>query len=354
MARENLTKTKTGLRALFFIIGCLSFLLACTGDDAAKKLSGSTMGTTYHITMINPSSEINLIDLQQDIDIRLKILNGIFSTYEDDSELSRLNRAPVNEWIPVSSEMMQVLEMALAISAQSEGAYDVTVGPLVDLWGFGSKEVAEGVLPDATLVQKARDQVCYQCIEFDVNESRVRKKRELYIDLSSIAKGYAVDEVGNLLYKRQIRDYMVEIGGEVITRGVNAAAETWKLGIESPNLSLPTETQKLQQVIRVSGQGVATSGDYRNFVVIDGKSYSHLINPATGYPVTHNPSSVTVIAETCALADGWATAMTVLGVEKGMVIAESVGLAVYFVSRKPDGSLAATMTKAFEPYLEKS
>lgn len=129
---------KTGLRALFFIGCCLSLLPACTDDTAAKKLTGSTMGTTYHITMINPSSDINLIDLQQDIDIHLKILNGIFSTYEENSELSRLNRAPVNEWIAVSPELMQVLDMALAISAQSEGAYDVTVGPLVDLWGFGT------------------------------------------------------------------------------------------------------------------------------------------------------------------------------------------------------------------------
>lgn len=339
---------------VLFCIGLIALLSAgCEQRAEEKKMSGATMGTTYHITLVNPSSDINVLDLQQDIDIRLVELNRIFSTYDDASELSRLNQSPLNTWMTVSAELSKVIAMAKTISEQSGGAYDVTVGPLVELWGFGKRDVLVGVPPDAGALAQAREQVCYACIELDASNSRIRKTQNIQIDLSSIAKGYAVDEVADMLYRRHIDHYMVEVGGEVVTRGVNGNLEKWKLGIELPEFSLTnSEGDKIQQVIQVSGMAVATSGDYRNFMEINGKRYSHIIDPATAYPVAHHPASVTVVAENCALADGWATAFTVLGVEKGMEIAQKMDLAVYFVLRNPDQTFNVAMTDAFKPYLD--
>jgi len=353
VARLKNISIQTGLRALFFITFAAILLAGCERGTEAKKISGATMGTTYHITLVNPSSEINLLDLQQDIDIHLTGLNSIFSTYEDASELSRFNRSAINEWINVSPELFTVIKMAQQIGEQSSGAYDMTVGPLVELWGFGKRDVLSSIPPDAKSLSDALQQVCHRCIELDDTGSRIRKTKNIQIDLSSIAKGYAVDEVANILYRRHIDNYMVEIGGEVITRGVNARLEKWKLGIESPKSLLSMdEKEKIQQVIQLSGKAVATSGDYRNFMIMDGKQYSHIIDPANGYPVEHNPASVTVIADNCALADGWATAFTVLGVDKGLAIAREQGMAVYFVTRNPDQSVSIAMTDAFKPYLE--
>jgi len=351
VARKNEILQKTGLKALF-LISLLVLLGSCERRAEEKKIAGATMGTTYHITLINPSSDINLLDLQQDIDIHLTGLNSIFSTYDEASELSRLNQSPVFTWTIVSPELFKVIAMAKQISEQSGGSYDVTVGPLVELWGFGKRESFGGMPPDEKNIQLAKEKVCYTCIEIDESNSRIRKTKNIQIDLSSIAKGYAVDEVADILYQRHIKNYMVEIGGEVVTRGVNANLEKWKLGIESPALAVPMDnSERIQQVVQVSGKAVATSGDYRNFMEINGKQYSHIIDPATGYPVEHNPASVTVIAEDAALADGWATAFTVLGVEKGIEIARQQGLAVYFVSRNPDQTLGVSMTDNFKSYL---
>lgn len=353
VAKEQFLSLQTGLRALFFLGLATIFLAGCERGTEEKKMSGATMGTNYHITLINPSSEINLLDLQQDIDIHLAGLNGIFSTYDEASELSKFNQSGINEWIVVSPELFEVITLAKQIGVQSSGAYDVTVGPLVELWGFGKRDVMAGIPPDQKSLRDAQAQICSACIELDPSESRIRKTRKLQIDLSSIAKGYAVDEVADILYRRHIDNYMVEIGGEVVTRGVNRDQKKWQLGIESPKSPLPlAEGEKIQQVIQLSGKAVATSGDYRNFMMINGKQYSHIIDPATGYPVEHNPASVTVIADNCALADGWATAFTVLGVEKSMEIAQDLNMAVYFISPNPDLTFNVAMTDAFKPYLE--
>jgi len=353
VARQNGILKQTGLRALFFIHVTIVLLAGCERSAEEKKMTGATMGTTYHITLINPSSEINLLDLQQDVDIHLSGLNGIFSTYDDASELSKLNQSPINEWITVSPELFTVIKMAKQISEQSGGSYDVTVGPLVELWGFGKREVLGSIPPNPKSLSDAREQICSACIDLDDNGLRIRKTKNIQIDLSSIAKGYAVDQVADILYRRHIDNYMVEIGGEVVPRGVNANLEKWKLGVESPKSPLPmSDSENIQQVIQLSGKAVATSGDYRNFMMINGKQYSHIIDPATGYPVEHNPASVTVIADNCALADGWATAFTVLGVEKGMEIARQLNMAVYFISRNPDQTFNIVMTDAFKPYLE--
>ncbi len=344
---------ETGRRALFLIgFSALVLLQGCDYADEEKKLSGATMGTTYHITLVNPSSEVNVVDLQKNIDTQLAALNAVFSTYDDKSELSLLNKAAINEWIQVSPALFAVIEMAKQISEQSDGAYDVTVGPLVELWGFGKREAIDGALPDSQLIQQAKAKVCNACIEMDVVGSRIRKTANIEIDLSSIAKGYAVDRVADTVQQHQIENFMVEVGGEVVARGVNRDAKEWRLGIESPVVSLPgTQGDKVQQVIEVSGKGVATSGDYRNFMVFNGKQYSHIINPVTGYPVEHSPASVTVIADSCALADAWATAFTVLGVEKGMEIAKAQSIAVYFMTKNKDQSLSASMTDTFKPFL---
>jgi len=344
---------RTGLHALFFVVIMTLLLGGCGQSADEKQMTGATMGTTYHVTLVNSSSEINVLDLQQDIDIQLSGLNSIFSTYDDASELSKLNQSPVNQWIAVSPELFTVIKMAKQISEQSGGSYDVTVGPLVELWGFGKRDVLGSIPPDLKSLTDAKEKICSSCIEMDDSGSRIRKTKNIQIDLSSIAKGYAVDQVADILYRRHIDNYMVEIGGEVVTRGVNANLEKWKLGVESPKSPLPmSDSEKIQQVIQLSGKAVATSGDYRNFMMINGKQYSHIIDPATGYPVEHNPASVTVIADNCALADGWATAFTVLGVEKGLEIARQLNIAVYFISQNADQTFNVVMTDSFKPYLE--
>lgn len=345
---------KTGLIALFFLVFLASSLVSCSRGLPGTTISGETMGTTYHITLVNPPQEIDTKALKDGIDAQLEQINRTFSTYQPDSELSRLNQAASGQWIAVSPELFFVIEMARQISEQSNGAYDVTVGPLVDLWGFGKSEVMAGIPPDQTALEHAKARVCYRCIELDKPNSSIRKTADIEIDLSSIAKGYAVDRIAETLEQRAIANYMVEIGGEVFTRGFNANQQPWQLGIESPQISFPAlDNKSLQQVIAVSGKAVATSGDYRNFVMIDGKMHSHIIDPFSGHPVEHSPASVTVIAENCALADAWATAFTVLGAERSIEIANSTGIAAYFLSRNSDQSFTTTMTESFKSYLEK-
>jgi thiamine biosynthesis lipoprotein len=345
--------SKTGRLALFLVV---AFLFACSRESGEKKFTGSTMGTTYHITVINPSSHIDLLDLQQDVEKTLKNLTFVFSTYEADSELSRLNRAPVGIWVPVSEDLFAVLELAQQVAKKTNGAYDVTVSPLVDLWGFGAVDRLSEMPPGADALQKALTKVCFRCIKLDKSRHAVLKTQTLEIDLSSIAKGYAVDQVSELLYRRKLDKHLVEIGGELRARGVNATHTKWQLGIEKPSMQ-PEFSQKLsqgiQQVIELENRAVATSGDYRNYLMVNGKRYSHIINPETGYPVEHAPASVTVVTQQCAEADAWATALTVLGREKGLALAQSENLAVYFIERKPDESVNISMNDAFKSYLKR-
>jgi len=329
-------------RRLWF--GCLlaCLLLVLTGceqgsdrsDERVLALRGSTMGTSYSVQIVEPHADLDRDALAEDINARLADINKLMSTYRPGSELSRFNNSNATSWFLVSPQLVAVVETAQAVSEASAGAFDVTVGPLVNLWGFGPTPRAEDI-PSAGDIQAARARVGWQQLEVQAQPPALRKSRpDVYVDLSAIAKGYAVDQLAGLLESQGVGDYLVEIGGELRGRGVNGRGEPWRIAIERPDAS----RRAAFRVVALRDMGMATSGDYRNFVEIGGQRYSHTIDPATGWPVGHRLASVTVLAEDCMQADAWATALLVLGPERGLELAEQLGLAALFIEHAQDGS----------------
>lgn len=345
--------TKTGpiFRALFLLVwtvaGALA-LSACSPAERNWQLSGPTMGTRYHITVVDVPAAVKKGELQQRVDAELAQVNREMSTYIDDSELMRFNRGPVGQAVPVSAHLADVLARSLDIYRRSGGAFDVTVGPLVNLWGFGPQPEPEKVPDDAT-IDRLREQIGSDALTVERNPDRVTRSRPVEVDLSAIAKGHGVDRVAALLEAQGIRNYLVEVGGELRTLGRNPKNRPWRIGIESPD---PTG-QVVQEPIEVSGKAVATSGDYRNYYERNGVRYAHSIDPRTGRPLQHRLASVTVIADNCAEADGLATALNVLGAKAGLELAQAENLAVFMLV-KTDAGFEERYSRAFEPYLEKS
>jgi len=306
------------------------------------RLEGRTMGTWYSVRLASPPAGLDLRRLHADIEARLDRVNGWMSTYRRDSEISRFNRHAGTDWFPVSAATARVVETALTVSALSDGAFDVTVAPLVNLWSFGP-ETREPRVPSEEEIARRRARVGYERIEVRDDRRALRKKRpDVTIDLSAIAKGFGVDQVAELLEEAGIVHYLVEIGGEVRARGVKSDGTAWKIGVEKP---LPGR-REVQRVLAIGDRAVATSGDYRNFFEADGKRYGHTIDPRTGRPVEHALGSVTVVDDTCMAADAWATALMVLGPAKGHDLAVDRGLAAMFQIRSERG-LEIRETPAF-------
>lgn len=345
------TKTGPVSPALFlylWLAACLLSLSACAPAEKTWQLSGPTMGTSYHITAVDVPETIGRGELQKLIDTELHLVNQEMSTYIDDSELMRFNRGPVGEAIPVSAHLAQVVELSLDIYRRSGGAFEITVGPLVNLWGFGPQPEPEQV-PGKAAIGELLQRVGSDALKVGQAPNRITRSREVEIDLSAIAKGHGVDRVAQLLEERGIRNYLVEIGGELRTLGKNPKGADWRIGIESPDPA----GRSVQKPIVVSGKSVATSGDYRNYYERDGKRYAHSIDPRTGYPLEHRLASVTVIADTCAEADGLATALNVLGTEAALQLAEREELPVFLLVKTGDG-FDQHYSRAFAPYLERS
>ena len=310
-----------------------------------RQLSGHTMGTTYSVKYRAGPDTPPQEALQADVDALLAGINRTMSTYDPDSELSRFNRADTTDWVPASAALLAVLKAALEIGAQSEGAFDVTVGPLVNLWGFGP-EFHPDRIPAAADIAAARARGGHDKLTLRDAPPALRKQRpDVFVDLSGIAKGYGVDRVAEQLAAHGIEHYMVEIGGDARVRGVNAQGAPWRIAVEKP---LPGE-RSVQTVLALSNIALATSGDYRNFFEIGGRRYSHTIDPATGWPVDNRLVSVTVLADTSLRADAWATALQVLGPERGMAVAERLGLPVLFIIAR-DGNFEERVSRAFQPY----
>jgi len=294
------------------------------------SLTGETMGTTYSITIADPPSELDADALQTTVAAALETVNNQMSTWRPDSELSRFNAAQTTEWVPVSPELAKVVAAAQQISDQTDGAFDVTVGPLVQLWGFDSNGRPEKV-PTQEQIDVARARCGYTQLEVRSSPPALRKTRaDVSVNLSAIAKGYGVDRMAQLLRDAGVERFLVEIGGEVRTRGKTASGRDWNIAIEAPQAGL------LHEVYRVAApgeRGMATSGDYRNFYEQDGKVYSHTINPQTGRPVESSLASATVLADDCMTADAWATAVMVLGPERGMELAGQHNLPAMLIVR---------------------
>ena len=320
------------LRRLFLF--AVLFLPAC---DAAPPrqvdLTGPTMGTTYSATLARPPGDLDRAALRETIDARLADIERQMSTYDPESELSRFNQQQTTDWFPVSPAVVKVIDEAARVSRFSAGAFDVTVGPLVDLWGFGPKET-RAAAPDMAQVARAQALVGYEKLQIRMDPPALRKTTPgLRVDLSAIAKGYAVDELSRLLSARGLNDHLVEIGGELRGKGHNARDRPWRIGVENPGPGL----REAYAAVYPGDRGLATSGDYRNAFERDGQRYTHVIDPIGGRAQTHALASVTVVAASCMRADALATALLTAGPERGYRLAERAGIAALFIERTDRG-----------------
>jgi thiamine biosynthesis lipoprotein len=321
-------------------------LSAGCGDDRTLRFEGQVFGTSWHITISDPSPGVEPDGLRVGIVAVLDEVDALMSTYRPDSEISRFNTSQPGDWFPAALSTAQVVDEALRTWRLTDGAFDITVGPLVDLWGFGPRAV-----DDATPTGEAIDRVLADsgsfALQVRLQPPGLFKSAPRRIDLSAIAKGFAVDRIADYLQSLGIANYLVEIGGELRTAGRNPEHRIWRIGIEAPQLIGGTPIE----AIAVTGHGVATSGDYRNFRLVAGERVSHTIDPRTGRPIQHSLASVTVVAETAMRADALATGLNVMGADAALQLAEREGFAVYLVERTTEGFRSRHST-GFAPYLE--
>jgi len=314
--------------------------------DAAVQLIGATMGTAYTVKIPRVPGSIAADTLQAEIDQILTQINRQMSTYDPESELSRFNRNSSTAWVPVSPELLLVVQEAQRVSQLTAGAFDVTVSPLVNLWGFGPTVTDDDIPTDAAITE-AQTRIGYQQLKTRDTPPALRKTiPDLEVDLSAIAKGYAVDQLAEYLETLGISDYMVEIGGELRVKGHNAQGNPWRIAIEKPT---PNE-RTVKRIALLTDRGIATSGNYRNFFERDGQRYSHAIDPGTGRPIRHELASVSVIHPSVTMADALATGLIIMGSEKGLQLAEQQGLAALFIVIK-NGGFEEKTTSAMASYL---
>ena len=340
----------------FFIRCSLALLVACCftsgcsnkeESNRAITFNGLTMGTTYNIKINNYPDVLDYVPIKNEIDKILNQVNQQMSTYQEDSELSLLNQTNSTEWQDISGDLYDVITTAIKISQLSHGAFDVTVGPLVNLWGFGPRGEPE-IIPSESTIQSMLKNVGYSFLHTHKSLPALKKDIEyLYIDLSGIAKGFAVDKVALFLEQLEIRDYMIEIGGEIKAKGVNPKGKFWTIGIEAPI----NNKRLVQHIVALENNSIATSGDYRNYFENNGTRYSHIINPVTGKPITHNLASVTVIHSSTMIADALATAMLVMGPDSGMQLAKQENMAVLFITKEKNGFIEQ-MTDTFKTLIQ--
>ena len=329
--------------------------LACIGGPSptpSKLLhifTGSTMGTTFTVKVVATQRDAPRVGgLLVSIEAALEAVDAKMSHYRPDSEISRFNRFHATTPFAMSPETIAVIGQAVEISRLSGGAFDITVAPLVDAWGFGPAGPATAAPSEAALAGLRR-RVGYAQLEIDREASTIRKRHPgITSDLSAIAKGHAVDRVAAALAEAGITDYLVEVGGELRAGGHNETGAAWRVAIERPLTGPPA----VQRVVELRDRALATSGEYRNFYELDGQRVSHTIDPRSGRPVTHRVGSVSVVAERCVQADGIATALEVLGPDEGYRLAVERGWAALFVIRNPDGTFRERLTPAFAALVE--
>jgi len=331
-------------------IGVMAALFAACGDRVATyELAGTTMGTTYSIQVVGNRPGLPDSATRNEIEATLERIEGRMSTYLDASEISRFNADRSGDWFEISAETCRLVERAIGWSEASDGAFDVTVAPVVEAWGFGPTPAPAG-LPDEAEIARLQASVGVDYLETDCSVPALRKRRPaLGIDLSGFAKGYAVDEVAALLARRGYPDFLVEIGGELSARGRNASGLAWRIAIENPAGTGATPAG----ILSLRDEAMATSGDYRNFFEYGGKRYSHTIDPRTGRPVAHELTAVTVVAGNTADADALATALLVLGPEAGAALADRLGLAARFILRQ-GADYRVRDTPALRPLIDRS
>ena len=351
---SNSGHSTTGLLAFFVVVLLCVFqtsIVCGDEDNMADKtplsFTGVTMGPIQYRVVVTDSEVKDGKAIAKEIADRLERVNQLMSTYIKESDVSRFNVAAEGEWVEVDELTLQVVQQSIEVSEKSSGAFDITVGPAVNLWKFGPDKEKQQAVPSEEQLASVKKTIGYSNLELRPTNPAIRKKVDgVQIDLSAIAKGFAVDQVAEGLTERGIENFMVEVGGEVFAKG-NGASGVWRIGIEKPD----ERFRDVDKVVTLDGKGMATSGDYRNFRLIDGKRYSHAIDPRTCKPVELPPATSSVIAESCMLADAIATALMVMPAADRFGFCDSLGASAYVVTRGDKGELIRSQTKNF-PFAE--
>lgn len=307
-------------------------LVAFACSEAAEQvdISGETMGTTYTIRLIG--NDIDAAEIRDQVETTLRKINAQMSTWEPDSEISRFNRLRSNDWFRVSDEFIQVLSAAQKINRLTDGAFDITIGDVVNLWGFGSTH--GNAVPDPASIAARLRHTGPEKIDVVPARKMIRKNDpDTLLDLSGIAKGYAVDALAEIVIDAGVSRFLVEIGGEVRASGRRADGALWQVAVEKPDSS----GRSVYRVIGLDNAAIATSGDYRDFFEVEGKRYSHIIDPATGTPPDHGTASVSVITDAAMTADALATGFMVMGKKKALALATESSIATLIIERRGNG-----------------
>lgn len=332
---------KSFLWLALLLLGTIWILARHNQKGEYNSVRGLVFGTVYQITYQHDG------DLKPDIEEELKRFDFSLSPFNDSSVISRVNR---NEDIETDSLFQNCFNRSMEISRQTDGAFDITVAPLVNAWGFGFKK---GAFPDSLMIDSLMQVIGYSKIALKDGKV-IKQDPRTMLDCSAVAKGYAVDVVARLLDRKGIKNYMVDIGGEIVVKGKNPKDGLWRIGVNKPIDDSLSMNQEIETVLKLSDLGMATSGNYRNFYYKDGKKYAHTIDPRTGYPVQHSILSSTVIAKDCMTADALATAFMVMGLEKAEAFCQKdSAIEAYFIYSGENGSFKTYYTKGMKKYIAK-
>ena len=326
MTDNLIIKIKKKFISIFLIL----LLASCSkSENYNAELKGNTMGTYYIINIVEIPKSLKLENIRLEIEKTLNLINLTLSNWDPNSEITKLNNNKKIGIIKISNDLKEVLKQANIINDNSYGYFDITADPLIELWGFGYKNKKTHTIPSQKEINDALLLVNQKKL-FEINSLNnefYKKNKELKLNLSSIAKGFGIDQIGKKLETLGLRNYLINIGGDLLAKGNNKNKKNWIIGIENPNLN----EKLVKEIIKVSDKGIASSGDYKNFFIKNGKKFSHIINPNTGKPITHKTKSVTVISNNTTNADGWATALLAMGSEKGFKLAEEKSMSVLFI-----------------------
>lgn len=335
------------LGACVLFSGCDSATTPATPASTATVLDGKTMGTFWRVSVIGVD-EAKAQALRAKVQAQLDADDRLLSTWKNDSALMRFNHAADTRPWPVSEAMADIVTLSLRIGAKTDGAMDITVGPLVNLWGFGPDKQPVAT-PDAQAIAAAKARTGLQHLQVINQSGRQFLQKDipdLFVDLSTVGEGYAADHLARLMEQEGISRYLVSVGGALVSRGMNGEGKPWRVAILKPT----DRENAVQAIVDINGHGISTSGSYRNYYELDGKRISHFIDPQTGQPITHKLVSVTVIAPTALEADGWDTGLMVLGPEKAQHVVREQGLAVYMIVKEGEG-FKTWMSPQFRTFL---
>jgi FAD:protein FMN transferase len=322
-------------------------LAGCATPPVAREtlLSGETMGSVWTAKVVG-ELPLPAAQLQAGVQARFEAVNQALSTWRADSALSHFNDAATGEWVDIDPELADVMSYALSLAERSGGAYDVTIGPVVDLWGFGPAPAPRAV-PDAAALVAARERVGWRKVEVDVSARRARKPPGVRVDLSSLGKGRGVDRVAGYLDSLGVSNYLIDLSGKLRARGVNARGQPWRVAVERPGPDAAADAPPEPAVVELRDESIATAGDYRRFFERDGRHYSHIIDPRTGSPVTHATVSATAITRDCMTADAWATVFMAMPPADALRLADEERLRALLI-RRHEGDFVLSTSAGWE------